>query len=265
MEFLTPSENAIVKKDFYEAWDSMAVRAFFVLLPIFTAIFLPLIFFIIIYNISDTNIQAFGQILKLLPNNTGVSGGRQKIFYCMVNFIFPIFFLLVPTMVSSAASAYSFAGEKERGTLETLFLTLLNPKQIFKAKFFGCISISAIVSAISFAAFSITVSVGNIMLSMPFFLNWNWLIIFLLLTPAILFFCTALTVIATCRGKGSVRSLQMSGYVAAPLILFFLLQFTGLFVADEIILLLITLIIALVDVALVIIAEKSFTPQRLIK
>lgn len=264
MKFLTPSQNAVVRKDYSEAWSSMAVRAFSTVLPAFTVVLLPIIFFIVIYNISDTDTQAFSQMIKLLPENCGVAGGRQKIFYCAVNFIFPIFFLLVPTMASSAVSSCCFAGENERGTLETLFLTALRPKQIFKAKFFGCISFSAIVTAISFAAFSITVSVGNIMLSMPFFLNWNWLIIFLFLTPAIMFFCTALTVIATCRGKGRFKSLQMSGYIAAPLILFFLLQFTGLFVADATILLLISLVVALADAALIIIASKSFTPQRLI-
>lgn len=263
MNFLSPSENAVVKKDFSEAWSSMAVRAFFIVLPVFMAVLLPIIFFIIIYNVSDANTQAFSQMVKLVPDGIGISGERQKIFYCAVNFIFPIFFLLIPTMMSSAVSSYSFAGEHERGTLETLFLTVLNPKQIFKAKFWACISISSIVSAISFAAFAVTVSVGNIMLSMPFFLNWNWLIIVFLLTPAILLLCTALTVIATCRGKGRLKSLQMSGYIAAPLILFFILQFTGLFVADEIVLLLISLVIALVDISLIIIGRKSFIPQKL--
>lgn len=264
MNFLSPSENTVVKKDFSEAWSSMTVRAFFTVVPVFMVILLPIIFFIIIYNISGNSTEAFSQMAKLLPKDAGLSGVRQKIFYCAVNFIYPIFFLIVPIIASSAVSAHSFAGENERGTLETLFLTVLKPKQIFKAKFFGCISLSAIVSAISFAAFSITVSVGDIMLSMPFFLNWNWLIIFFLLTPAVLFLCTALTALATCRGKGRFKSMQMSGYVAAPLILLFLLQFTGLFVADEIILLLITFIIALADVALIIIAEKSFTPQKLV-
>jgi ABC-type Na+ efflux pump permease subunit len=264
MKFLTPSENAVVKKDYNEAWSSMTVRVFSTVLPAFTAVVLPIIFFIIIYNISDTDTAAFRQITKLLPESAAAFGVKQKIFYCTVNFIFPIFFLLVPIMVASAVSACCFAGENERGTLETLFLTPLKPKRIFKAKFLGCISFAAIVTALSFAAFSITVSIGDILLSMPFFIDWNWLIIFFILTPAVLLFCTALTAAAMCRGKGCFRSMQMSGYIATPLILLFLLQFTGLFVAGARTLLIASLAVALADAALVVAAEKSFVPQKLL-
>lgn len=95
---------------------------------------------------------------------------------------------MIPLMGSTVSAACSFVGEKERSTIETLLLTPLSIKQIFRAKVLGCIILSAISTAISFVIFTIVISTGDILLGMPFFLNWNWLVLVLLLAPAITVF-----------------------------------------------------------------------------
>ncbi|MFR2562693.1 MAG: hypothetical protein ACLS8R_08415 [Anaeromassilibacillus sp.] len=117
-------------------------------------------------------------------------------------------------------------------------LTPLRVRQIFRAKLACCLSLSFVTTAISFGAFTIVASVGDIMLGMSFFLNWSWLVIILLLSPGLMVFGAVFMVFAFNRTSSRIESFQTVAYVALPFLLLYIAPFTGLFRVNATVLLL---------------------------
>lgn len=264
MKLITAAERTVAQKDFREVWASKMARSSIIIMPLALVVALPVIFLVVLYTVPAGELNGVDRMMKLLPAEAGGFNERQSMFYLLVNVICPMFFLMVPLMCSSVSAASSFVGEKERGTLETLLLTPLSLKQIFKAKVLGCVFLSAVTTAISFAAFTVVISIGDIMLGMPFFLNWNWLVLLLLLAPAVTVFGVVFMVLISGKSKSYTESVQTSGYLVLPLVLLFLGQFTGLFQLNALILLLVSLCVIAADVPLWFVAARSFRPEKLL-
>lgn len=265
MKLLMPAERVVAEKDFREIWSSKMARGTLVAMPLIMVVLLPVMYLVIIFTAPAGEINGVEQMRKLLPPEAASFDMRQSMFYAMVNVICPMFFLMVPLMCSSVSAASSFVGERERGTLETLLLTPLSLKGIFKAKVLGCVFLSAVITAISFAAFAVVVSVGDILLGMPFFFNWNWLILLLLLAPGVTVFGVVFMVLISGKSKSYTESVQTSGYLVLPIVLLFIGQFTGLFRLNALILLLTSLCILAADAALCFFAARFFRPEKLLR
>lgn len=265
MKLVSSPEQAIVSKDFGEIWNTKMARSTLLLLPIILVVFLPVMYLLLIFFVPADQMNGIDQMMQLLPPEAKSFTLQQSMFYIMTNTISPMFFLMIPLMVSSIAASCSFVGEKERGTIQTLLLTPMSLKSVFKAKVLGCIILSAISTAISFVIFTIVISVGDILLKMPFFLNWNWLVLVLLLAPAVTVFGVIFMVLVSGRSKSYMESVQTSGYIVLPIVLLFVGQFTGLFQLNAIIFLVIAAGVILVDFILWLLAARSFTPEKLLK
>ena len=265
MKLLTDAEKAVASKDFGEIWDNKTTRGMLILVPLLMVVLLPVLFLVLIISVPTGQMNGVDQMLKLLPEEAKNLDVRQSLFYLMTNTICPMFFLMIPLMSSSVSAACSFVGEKERGTLETLLLTPLSLGRIFKAKVLGCVSLSAAATAVSFLAFAVVISVGDILLGMPFFLNWNWLVLVFLLAPAVTVFGVVFMVVVSGKSKSYMESVQTSGYIVLPVIALFIGQFTGLFRVDAVLLLLVSLVVLLADIPLWIFAARLFTPEKLLR
>lgn len=265
MKFFTSADKAIVYKDFGEIWNSKTTRTVLILLPLFTVLLLPAFFLILLINVPIGQMNGVEQMLKLIPVQAASFDERQSMFYILTNMICPMFFLMIPLISSSVSSACSFVGERERGTLETLFLTPFSARKIFKAKVLGCVLLSIVVSAISFVLFSIVMAVGDILLAMPFYLNWNWLVLFLFLSPAIIVFGVGFMIFVSAKSKSHLESVQTSGYLVLPIVLLYTGQFTGLFQVDAPLLLLLSVILFVADLLLLLFSSRSFTPEKLLR
>ena len=58
----------------------------------------------------------------------------QRITFIMFNLFFPVMYVLLPTMVANVIAADSFAGEKERKTLEGLIHMPITDRELYLAK-----------------------------------------------------------------------------------------------------------------------------------
>ena len=265
MTLVSSAEKAVVNKDFGEIWNTKMARSTLIALPIIMVVFLPIMYLVMIFFIPTSQMNGIDKMLQLLPPEVKYFTIQQGMFYIMTNVVCPMFFLMIPLMASSVSAACSFVGEKERGTIQTLLLTPLSLKSIFKAKVLGCIIISGISTAISFVAFTIVIAVGDIILKMPFFLNWNWLVLVLLVAPAVTVFGVIFMVLVSGRSKSYMESFQTSGYIILPIVLLFIGQFTGLFQLNAVIFLMIAAALIVVDFILWALASRTFTPERLLK
>lgn len=265
MKLLSSAEQAVVNKDFGEIWNTRMARNTIVLVPLVMVLFLPVMYLLMILFVPAGEMNGVDQMLQLLPREASYFSVKQGMFYIMTNVVCPMFFLMIPLMVSSVSAASSFVGEKERGTIQTLLLTPLSVKSIFKAKVLSCVFLSAIATGISFVVFACVITAGDLLLGMPFFLNWNWLVLVLFLAPGVTVFGVVFMVLVSGRSKSYMESFQTSGYIVLPLVLLFVGQFTGLFRLNALILLVIAVVLLVVDCLLWFVAARSFTPEKLLK
>ncbi len=265
MKLITNAELALMKKDFAEIWNAKMVRSTLVVLPILMVVFLPVMFICMILFVPQNQMNGVDQMMKLLPFTEKNLSIQQAMFYIMTNVISPMFFLMIPLMSSSVSASCSFVGEKERKTIETLLLTPLRVKSIFKAKVLGCTVLSVAITAISFAVFSAVTGVGDYLLHMKFFFNWNWLVLVVLLAPALTVFGVIFMVLVSGKSKSYMESIQLSGYIILPLVLLFVGQFTGLFQLNALILLCVGVLAVALDFVLWFFASRVFTPEKLLK
>ena len=94
---------------------------------------------------------------------------RQLMVYLVAQLLGPMFFLMIPLMVSTTSAACSFVGERENSTMETLLLAPVSLRQIFCAKVAACALLSLIAEAVSLFAFSLVMAVGSVLFETPFY------------------------------------------------------------------------------------------------
>lgn len=265
MKWLSSAERAVAKKDFGEFWNNRMTRTTLLVVSILMVVVLPVLFLVLIDTVPASQMHGMDQVTRYFPAEAKQFTPKQLMFYMMTNIICPMFFLMIPLMASCISAASSFVGEKEHSTLETLLLTPLSVRRIFKAKVWGCVMLSAIATAVSFVAFSIVISIGDVLLHMPFFLNWNWLILVFLLAPGCTVFGVVFMVLVSGKSKNYMESIQTSGYIVLPVILLFLGQIAGLFQLSPVLLLFISLLVAVADAVLWGVASHIFTPEKLMR
>src|SRR5512144_1540169 len=155
---------AIVRKDL-----KVAVQNKGVLLPI---IILPLILFVIFpwimayapswANTAGASVSNIDELLARMPSGllhelSGYTQEQQMIVFSLVYMLAPLF-LILPLMVSSVIAADSFAGEKERKTLEALLYTPTTDRELFTAKLLGAWIAAIAVALLSFVIYAIMVN-----------------------------------------------------------------------------------------------------------
>ena len=72
--------------------------------------------------------------LELLPQGSRTGGVEMAVTGLILNYILPVFFLMIPIMTASIMAASSFVGEKEKHTLETLLYCPLYSGSVVKTK-----------------------------------------------------------------------------------------------------------------------------------
>jgi ABC-type Na+ efflux pump permease subunit len=251
-------------KSFGDIWNNKSARSALVLVPLFMAFILPSLFLALLIHAPLNSMNGVDRMLGLILDQAAGMNQRQGMFYLMTNMICPMLFLMIPLLSSCISAACSLVGEKESGTLETLLLTSLNARKIFKAKILGCVLLSTLVTAVSFIVFSIVTAVGDIMLSMPFYLNWYWFVLVFLLSPAVIIFGALFMALISVSSKRYTELIQTSGYLVLPIVLLFTGQFTGLFRVGTGLLMFISFALFIVDALLCLISARRFTSEKIL-
>lgn len=259
-------EKALVKKDFLEMWQNMAVRTMLVIVPLIFVVLLPIFFMVLANSLPKSSLTGMQQMRGLLSDKQSYMNNRQLLFYVYSDCLGPMLYLIVPLMTACVTAASSFVGEKERGTMATLFLSPITARQIFNAKLIGSVGISALCSLISFVAYAIVMTIGDVLLGVTAFLtNPSWIVMVLLLSPALIIFGALFMVLVSGRSHSFMESVQICGYVLLPLILLFVGQFTGSFRLHAVHYLVLSLLVMVADFIIWRITSAHFTPEKLLQ
>lgn len=256
--------RAIVRKDLKVAFQNKGVVLPIIILPLILFIGMPwlLAYAPAMAEATGTS-NNMGQILERMPSGllnelSGYTHEQQLVVFALVYMLAPMF-LIMPLMVSSVLAADSFAGEKERKTLEALLYTPTRDRELFTAKLAGAWLTAVAVALFSFVTYGVMVnaagwhSIGHI-----FFPNWMWIALVFWVTPAVAGLGLVVMVFVSVRAQGFQDAYQTGGMVVLPVLLLMVGQISGVMYFSLGVVMLVGLAIWLLDVVLLWFASKSF-------
>ncbi len=137
-------------------------------------------------------------------------------------------FLIVPMMVASVIAADSFAGEKERKTLEALLYTPTTDFELVAAKLVAAWVPAIIVAWVGFVLYGIVANgaawgtMGQI-----FFPNTMWVVLALWVAPGVAGLGLSATVLVSVRANSFQDAYQLGAMVVLPIVALMISQATG--------------------------------------
>jgi len=243
---------AIISKDIRGITSNSRMLTVLIVVPLVMTVLLPAIF---IFTILFTPIDSpdMQQMLQLLESSIPEKNDDLQIMLInlILNYVIPLFFVMIPIMASSVMASSSFVGEKEKKTLETLLYCPLPLKDIFSAKILASFLLSMAVSVFSFLIMIIIVEIllfilmGSIVLP-----NINWLIMMLLVSPAAALISINLIVRGSAKAQTSEEAQQTSMFLILPLLLLIVGQFTGIMMLSPLVFFIIGAALALIAVVM---------------
>ncbi|MEQ8673760.1 MAG: ABC transporter permease subunit [Aggregatilineales bacterium] len=231
--------RAIIRKDLKVVFQSKAVLIPLIMLPLILLVILPGVGGVTLANtepdsafITDFRDEA-GLFFDNLPQSMNdrverYEDERQRITYVIFNLFFPAMYLLLPTMVANVIAADSFAGEKERKTLEALIYVPATDRELYLAKLFGPWTAGVAVGLLGYVSFAIIVTLTTIgFMGEAFILNTTWLLLILWVSPAASGMGLGAMVLVSSRVSTFQEAYQLGGLVIVPLVLLLLGQLGG--------------------------------------
>lgn len=224
----------VFRKDFQEISRTKEVIMPMVILPLIFAILFPAL---AAMNPENVNIPGEQEVMMRniminLPEKVQTQlmsyTTTEQVMYVMLVYYFSPFFLLIPIMSSSVIAADSFAGEKERNTLEALLATPITDAELLLGKFLVSFIPGMGVTIFSFILYVLTVNVLTaetfgqyIMPTIP------WLVMIFVQSPAIALLGVGTTVIISSKVKGFREAQQLSALFVLPALVLMFGQGSG--------------------------------------
>jgi len=250
----------IAKKDWIEVRQNKYAMVAMMIVPVIFVIIMPLVFTLLIPSLnvapqdvisSDADIELFvSRMPQSLRQYVDFGKPMESMIVMLLGFMLAPMFLIMPLMFATTIAAESFAGERERKTIESLLYTPATDADLLIGKVTAAAIPSILVTWIGFAVYTLILNLApyrffqRIWFPLP---TW-WPLIFWI-TPALVVMGIALTVIISARVQNFLGAYQTSASVVFLVVLLFAGQMTGvlyLSVGVEMILGVIFWIIALV-------------------
>ncbi|HYG60778.1 MAG TPA: ABC transporter permease subunit [Symbiobacteriaceae bacterium] len=251
---------AIAKKDIRAISANVQVWLPMLIIPAIMGVLLPggIIGAIALFGTGfDNDMQQIAGWVDKMPAGSltaylaGLPTLDHKVAFLAANYMLAPFFLLIPLMTASVIAADSFAGEKERGTLETILFAPVDLLSLFLGKILSAFVPAVGLSLGTFVLCGITVNLaGWSLFHGLFFPHVNWLPLMLLVIPMISLAAILFNVFISARVATFQAAYQMGGMVVLPFLLLLAGQATGVLMMDTVVALIIGLVLAALNAAL---------------
>lgn len=228
----------IAKKDWIEVRQNKYAWVPMMIIPVIFVVILPLVFTLLIPNLnvtpqdvlnSDADIQIFVERMPdTLARYIDFNKPMESMIVIMLGFMLAPMFLILPLMYATTIAAESFAGERERKTIESLLYTPASDADLLVGKVTAAAVPSMLVTWIGFAVYTLILNLApyrffqRIWFPLP---TW-WPLIFWI-TPALVVMSIALTVIISARAQTFLGAYQTSASLVLLVVLLFAGQMSG--------------------------------------
>jgi len=229
---------AIARKDWIEVRQNKYAMVAMMIVPVIFVIVMPLVFTLIIPNFkvtpqnvlsSDADIQFFVEHMpESLTRYIDFAKPMESMIVILLGFMLAPMFLILPLMYATTIAAESFAGERERKTIESLLYTPASDADLLVGKVTAAAVPAILVTWIGFAVYTLILNLApyrffqRIWFPLP---TW-WPLIFWI-TPALVVMGIALTVIISARVQNFLGAYQTSTSVVMLVLLLFAGQMSG--------------------------------------
>jgi len=258
-------QAALIRKELKGVTGSRSFFLDYMLVPLIMALIIP-VGATLMAVFMDNSADEFAQIMAMLTIAVPEGGEDFAVVQALINYVMPMFFLMIPTLTATVMAAASFTGEKERRTLETLLYSPMSLRETFNAKVIGAFLLSMIVTVISFVLMNVVV-MGLVWLLLGEWLipGIVWLVVIGLVAPAFSFIGIIFQVRVSAKAKSSEEAYQRSAILILPLVLMIVSQFTGILLISTWMFLVLGIVLAMLAWGLMRAAFSKFTYEELLK
>ena len=226
--------SGIIRKDLRMVTQSKSVMLPMIIIPLIFVVLIP-VGMIIGFNYFSAVLEKssdFQDILRMLPASLRARYADLNVVQVVALYAFRYMFapmhLILPIMTSSVIAADSFAGERERKTLEALLYTPTSDFELLLAKMLGALVPGVLVAWMSAVLYWIIVDIGAWPLfGWPILPDATWLLLALWVAPAAAAMALGATVIVSSRAKSFQDANQISGLVVLPVVVLMVAQASG--------------------------------------
>ncbi len=264
--------SAITRKDLKVVSKSKAVMYPLILVPVVLMIFIPAIIGLVLQDeaaIEDFTTEAQG-FFENLPDGiraemNAYDSDNQRILYLAIVYQFAPLYLILPLLVSNVIAADSFAGEKERKTLEALVYSPTTDAEIYIGKMLSAWIPAIIVGVIGAAMYSVTANVvGWSIMEQLYMPNLMWVVMVVWVAPATAGLGLATMILVSSRVRTFQEAYQLGSMVVLPIVLLMIGQFAGVMYFSAEAVIVVGLGLWAIDVALLWYGARSFKRTELI-
>lgn len=214
--------GAIIEKDLKIVLQSKSVTVPLVTVPLLAMVVLPVVLGLAVRVGGLAEQIKAERMLAALPSAITQQmvdmTTEQAVFYYILVYLFAPLYLLLPIMVSNVIAADSFAGERERKTLEALLYTPTSDTELLVAKILGAWLPGLLVGFISFVLYAIVANyiawplMQRILLPNPL-----WLLLVFWVAPAAAGLGLGTSVLVSARTNSLQSAYQIGSLIVLPI------------------------------------------------
>ena len=267
--------TAIAQKDWIEVRQNKYAWMPMLIVPLLFVVVLPLVFTLVLPALrvdpqdvlsSDQDIEFF---INRMPDEMtrfiNFEKPMESMIVIMLGYMLAPMFLIMPLMYSTVIASESFAGERERKTIEALLYTPASDADLLLGKLAAAAIPSLLATWLGFAVYTLILNLApyayfqRIWFPLP---TW-WPLIFWI-TPAIVIFGIAITIIISARVQNFMGTYQSSSSVVLLVVALFTGQITGVLYLSVMVGMIIGAVIWIADLVLAFYAVKTFNRKSLL-
>jgi ABC-2 type transport system permease protein len=254
-------KNALIifKKEIKEVLKSRGIWVPSIVLSLIFAVIMP-----IALSVGSGSLLKDPDTAKLLSR---ILAGNEP-FTALVMFLSKqllVFLLLVPAMIPSLIAPTSITLEKESRTLEPLLATPIKTSELLLGKTLTSIIPAFVISTFNFILLSVTIDIVSFSklgyLLLP---NTEWLIIAFILSPAISFIITMVSITISSKTTDIKAAQGIGSAVILPIYAIIGMQIGGLFVLNSVYLLIASLVLIALCPVFLKIAIRVFDREHIL-
>lgn len=220
-------------------------------------------------NVGGANMDELGSMIRSMPvglqNELAPYSSEQKTIVFFLVYLLAPLFLIIPTMVASVIAADSFAGERERRTLEALLYTPTTDRELFIGKLVSSWLPALVVTLVGFILYT---AMANLAawptMGRIFFPNAMWVVLTLWLAPAAAGLGLSTMVLVSIRAQGFQDAYQTGSMVVLPILLLIFGQISGVMYFSVWVVVLLGLLLWGIVAVLIWLGSRAFRRGRLI-
>jgi ABC-type Na+ efflux pump permease subunit len=255
----------VFSKDWRDIRRNWEVLAPIIILPLMIAIILPAAITLVPKNSSTSYDEILNNLPDIVKTEIKDFNEFQKTGYVMLVYVFAPFFLLIPAMASSVIASDSFAGEKERKTIEGLLATPITDVELLLGKILVAFVPAMAITFLAFSAYTLIVdTLAYSLFGKAIMPTLNWILVIFGLAPAVSIMGIGLSVMISARVKGFREAQQISALLILPIMGLVLAQVSGVLLLTPLVILLISSSFYVLDIIIILLSINVFKREEIL-